>query len=215
MAQGKDNKSGKEMIKIRIDDFPQGTPFDRKPNLFYYDVLKVLEERKLDYYLGVIPEAVNDMDLEFLSKLKFAHIAMHGFNHGFPKWGRGMKCEDIPPSEFINMSYMEILEKVAKGMILLSKFLPIKVFTPPFNMFNQDILDALNVYKFEIITGGAETIRELDYKNFKYGNLKLIMSLEQFYTSNGNIEDILEKLPFVPDDQMLTIHLPNTTSKGV
>ena len=192
------------MIKVRVDDFPMAQPTEHytPENL---KLLYALEKLQIPYYLGVTPDLVSYYDLGVLKKLKYARIAMHGFNHGFDKWR--------PISEFDGMSDQSIYDNVVRCSYFLSKIQnnTLDTFVPPFNLFNQILLNALNVAGFSYITGGPETNKEpwglMDYTKLDFGNIKLIMSLGSHYTSNGSLREILKLMHTIQENEIITLHL--------
>lgn len=191
----------KKVIKVRIDDYPQGTPFKSLSSEEHMKVLGILEERKIDYYLGVVPKLVNQADIKFLSKLKHAHICIHGYDHGFSNWHI--------QNEFIGKSKQLVVDQIDEALLILKDFLPIKGFIPPFNKVTQNLLDVLNRFGFEFVTGGPET----DLSRLNFGNLKYYPSLDQFYTSRENVYSVLNKLKDLPESQLLTMHLADALTE--
>jgi len=185
------------MIKLRIDDYPQGEPSRRYPK-WGRELLAHIDALDIPYYLAVVPEVCSQRDFEFARSLKNAHLALHGFDHALPVWR--------PRSEFGKFTYNEILYKIEQTHIRFDGWCP-NVFIPPFNMFDQELLDALNHWSFDIITGGPETFDHMDITKMDFGKLKLITSEGEFYTSNGDLSVILGRLGHCPDDKMVVVHL--------
>lgn len=187
-----------DRILFRIDDFPQGTPNERY-NEKSVEILKKFESLEFPYYLGVVPFLVNYKDLQLLKSLRFAKIAMHGFDHAIPDRWR-------PSSEFDGFSYEELSDRMDKSLEILKDF-EIDTFVPPFNMFNQYVLDLLNKHNFKNITGGPETFTQMDASKLNFHNIKLIISKGKYYTSFGNLKTILGYATEIPDNEMATVHL--------
>jgi hypothetical protein len=184
-------------IKIRIDDFPQGEP-DKRYTKQNIKMIELLEAKQISYVLGVVPELVSYYDIDFLKTLKYSLIGMHGFNHGLDIWR--------PTSEFDLMDCKKIEIGVIRGLNILKDF-NIEWFIPPFNMFNQILLNILAEYKFKFITGGVESYTYMNYNNMDFNNLKFVLSKPPFYTSNGNINGILNLIDKLPENEMITFHL--------
>jgi len=191
-------------IQVRVDDFPQGIPNKRyaKKDL---RLLEQLEKKQMPYVIGVVPELVIGSDIEVLKSLKYATIAMHGFNHSIDKW-------IIPLFEFKGMSEEEIESKLLRGLDVLREF-RIEWFIPPFNMFNQALVSVLARYNFKYITGGHETLarmltgEKIDVQQIDFKGMELICSFIPYYTSNGNFNHIIGLLDTCPKDQQITFHL--------
>lgn len=190
------------MIKLRVDDYPAAMPnewFDQSK----HSLLQRLEAEGVPYYLGIIPLLIDDEHADFLHSLKHARFAMHGFDHGFAKWR--------PVSEFDGMRLEDVCAKVGECLHrmyqLLNPKYQIDCFIPPFNHFNQILIDELCAHGFEVITGGPETYSQMDVSKIDFRKLRFVPSTGAFYTSYGHLKDILSMLPRVPDDQMVTLHL--------
>ena len=69
---------------FRIDDYPTGIK-PVIPNRFaeFDKVLSEFEKRKLKYLLGVVPYLINEEDVDYLKNLKYAVVALHGYDHNF------------------------------------------------------------------------------------------------------------------------------------
>jgi len=187
------------VIKLRIDDYPQGNPSRRYP-AWGKELLAYIDALDIPYYLAVVPEVCSQRDFEFARSLKNAHLALHGFDHALPLWR--------PPSEFGGFSCNEILDKITRVTTKLFPGWFPSVFIPPFNMFDQELLTALNLYGgFFTITGGPETFTQMDISDMDFGRLKLIISDGELYTSNGHLPDIIERIKQCPDDKMVVVHL--------
>ena len=168
-------------VNFRLDDFPADTPGNILSATQLWPLLKPVEERGIEYWLGITP-ALLDLDhWALLKKLKYAHIALHGFTHGFDHW----RPNDAKGGEFQDRSALAILKCFTLVQSMLDNHLgmrldEVKVFIPPFNVFTQPLLDVLTVLNFEIITGGPETIRE-GYFDLDSHDLKVVVSTGRYY----------------------------------
>ncbi len=183
------------MIKLRIDDFPCGMPGYR----YRPDLLRRIDDLGVAYVLGIVPFSLTPNDMDVLEHLKHATWAVHGFDHGFSKWR--------PQSEFDGMSQKDMIHNMNEIIPNVLHRWP-NWFIPPFNRFNQDLLDVLNEYPcFEYITGGPESYSQQDSNSMHFGNLQFIPSMPPYYTSNGSFRQAIKMLETVPDGHQVTIHL--------
>lgn len=190
-----------EIPRIRVDDFPRGTPDRRWPD-YGAGMLNRLEEFGQPYLLGVVPLQCNEHDFQDLKRLRHAVFAMHGFNHGLDRWR--------PNSEFDGMSHEDIVTTFNYCLGRLEYGLgdqTVRAFIPPFNLFNQAVLDALEHSLIEVITGGPESYSQMDMSKLDFRGVAFVPSVDEWYTSNGNLTDILQKVPHCPSNRMVTLHL--------
>ena len=185
--------------RVRVDDFPIGEP-NKRYNLDNIRLLRELENRKIKYLLAVVPESLLPRDVEILRFLNYAYICMHGFNHGIPIW----RSE----SEFEFMTCEQILSKMQYCTDIFSSLNIITdTFVPPFNMFDQKVLDVLKKYNYKYITGGHETFEKMNYKTLNFYDIQLVLSKLPYYTSNGHFNSILNLETKCPKNEMITFHL--------
>lgn len=191
---------------IRIDDFPYGTPEDKEKydRDIEFEKIEALDESGIKYMLGVVPEELRYLDLAFLKTLKNCTVCMHGFNHALDKW----RPSDEEGGEFANMSIKDIRHRFHQNEEFMGEF-DVDIFIPPFNSFNQQLLDILNEYAFKVITGGRETIRDGKDK-LRFGNLKL-----ELPTLCDNINRLYTKLPGININQSITFHLAWQTIEDI
>lgn len=185
--------------KIRIDDYPTGMP-GKHYTTKDFKMLELLEQRQVHYLLGVTPYLISKYDMEYvLPKLKYAVIGMHGFTHAFEKWR--------PASEFDGMPYEECWEKMMHSLLLIDMCdKDTKIFMPPFNMFNQTLIDVLANTGFTHITCGPETKYQMDLSKIDLKGITPIWSLDDFYTSKGHFNILLNRLNTLPEGMQLTFH---------
>lgn len=187
-------------LKLRIDDFPQGMPYKRfdAKNL---EMLRYIDSKNIPYCLAVVPDLVCYQDKKILHSLKNATLGTHGFNHGIDHWR--------PASEFKQMTMEEILAALERARILLDSITCENpyIFIPPFNMFNQNLLDGLNKFGYKYITGGPETFSQMNKDILDFGNVQLCVSKGRFYTSNGDLNKILDSIKEVPEGEHVVVHL--------
>lgn len=149
---------------IRIDDFPNGDlalhtewlKYHKKPHFkLLKPILDILNESQTGYILGVSPELCDSDDINFLNDNIQGSCVMHGFNHAwnFP-WAN---ITDTWPlgGEFGLLSKQQISEKYKNGVDTLSKIKNVNFehFIPPFNCYNQDLLDVLAENNVKYIHG--------------------------------------------------------------
>lgn len=185
-------------IKLRVDDFPGGMPEERYTQQGK-DLLSYLESRNILYYLGVIPEILKAQDVHYLKTLKCARFCIHGFDHGFYRWR--------PNSEFDGMNEIEMEIRLQNAHQILEELLLEKVFIPPFNMFNQALINVLARNGYETITGGPETYNQMNLGIIDLKGIKLVTSTGDLYSSNGNLHEMLTKVPTCGESQQVVVHL--------
>ena len=150
---------------LRLDDFPNGDlalhnewcKYIRKPHFkLLKPILDIINESKVEYILGVSPELCDLDDVKFLNdNLVSGKAVIHGFNHGWNyEWS---KITDIwlKGGEFSLLSKQEISDKYKRALDFFSliKQVNLEEFIPPFNCYNQDILDVLSKNKVKVIHG--------------------------------------------------------------
>lgn len=135
---------------VRIDDFPHGdkqhVTTDFRPKMAV--LLGILEEYKINYLLGVSPMLLQPGDTDFLNEhVKQGSVCFHGFDHGFNvslPWKRIEECW-VTGGEFSGVSTSDILslhKNLLPTMQAINRF-DAGHLIPPFNAFNQNLLDAL------------------------------------------------------------------------
>ena len=149
------------MIKIRCDDTFVDTDADVVDRIWYG-----IHRRGFKHIIGVTPigegepiyhekplkkgnqwidNATGDRCISENRKLLFiilryhnlgAEIALHGYKH----------------LDYTQLNYYEQLEHLGNGKLLLEKTLniPIRLFIPPFNKYNQDTIDVCKILDLEI-----------------------------------------------------------------
>lgn len=157
---------------LRIDDFPFGTPEDRKR----YDSLEALKKLSIlnthvTCALGIVPEYVTDEEINTISQMENIIPCMHGFTHGLDRW----RPIDSNGGEFFNLTIPELRDRFRKYEGFINQLKPY-VFIPPFDTYTQELVNVLPEFGFNIICGGEPTITH-GMVNFTYpSNLKLVLS---------------------------------------
>lgn len=197
---------------IRIDDFPHGDKNSHlaNPNLFRFasKIIDILESEKIDYIWGVSPLLCNEKEhIDALNKINHGKIVMHGFDHGFSKINDWSKCTEhwAYGGEFSFYSKSELLDKYIQCRSILSNFSSFDEthFIPPFNCFNQNILDVLNQHS------NVEYIHTCDQEWIKYkqhsllaGKIKPVVS--ELYWSYDHVHNVMNRLNDIKS--IITLH---------
>ena len=195
---------------IRIDDFPHGDKnlFYNFHENYYRQIIKpaidIFEKNKIDYILGVTPGLLLDGDLEFLNEnISYGNIVMHGFNHGWHKnwdtiidsWEKG--------GEFEGQSELEISNNYEEGFSILSKLNKFnkKHYIPPFNAYNQSLLNVLNKTDVEVIHTCDKEYNSFNLQKLNYFNLKLEIS--EYGKTYSMCDNVLKNLE---NKSQITLH---------
>ena len=177
----------------RIDDYPTGVkPIINNRFIKFSKVLSLFEERGLKYLLGVVPALINEEDISFIKSLEFCEVALHGFDHNFHTFSEGNR------EEFKGWAKEDIREKLKEGLNILKDF-QIRCYVPPFNIFNQELVDAVNDLAITSITSGCDK-PELDFHN-----LDVITPKRMFYSKSTQILGCMEF--FNANTDHLSLHL--------
>ena len=193
---------------IRIDDFPHG---DKKifNHRFYKKqtkkILSIFEEFKVPYILGASPLIMKDDDVDFLnSVVKHGYVCMHGFTHGWDlsPW------ESITQTwkyggEFFNMNENEINKKYDQCNNILKniKKYTYEHFIPPFNSFNQELLNVLATKSIKYIHTCSKEYNEFNQHNLDYHQIEPIISIWQ--KTYADIDVVLKN---INNKSQITLH---------
>ena len=179
---------------FRIDDYPTGIK-PVIPNRFdeFDKVLLEFEKRKLKYLLGVVPYLINEEDVDYLKKLNYAVIALHGYDHNFHTFTESNR------EEFKGWNTQSIIAKLKYGLDTSLKDFTIDSYIPPFNNFSQNLIDALVELNFNTITTGVNA------PMFDYKTLKVMTPKPQFYGTSTEIINHLNS--FDKDNDHIALHL--------
>lgn len=133
---------------VRVDDFPSGV----RPKISSYrtaagSILAALEDRDIPYVLGVVPVQLEPEDNEFLKARKGLTVALHGLNH---QQVRGPFRRVA--NEFTHNSVETNLELLHESHRLLGDIRP-RVFIPPGNAYDLNLLRALKLAGYELCLG--------------------------------------------------------------
>jgi hypothetical protein len=195
-------------IHIRVDDVPYGTPQDKAGYDWYLmsQKLCLMDSFGFPYMLGIVlfPAITDSGLLSLLSSLKNAVKCLHGFDHGLQRW----RPNDSAGGEFEGLTtyacehHLRVAQADIAGLS--------KIFIPPFNVFTQDLLDALNRTWFKYITTGPETRRE-NLHLLNYGDLK-VCHAGRWYDS---IKEATQNIDKVCDGETISFHLPWVSLKQI
>jgi hypothetical protein len=196
---------------IRIDDFPHG---DR--NLYTqqkecYDVevqtiIDIFERNQVDYIWGVSPLLCEERHFEALDTIHHGRIVMHGFSHGFDNvedWHRVTECW-ANGGEFSFFTKDEMAAEYEKCHQLLRRFATYdpRHFIPPFNCFNQDLVDVLRTKGVQYIHSCDQEWLKYQQGQIKYRGLEPIVS--ELYNSYDYVDRVLSRLDGL--DSQITLH---------
>ena len=155
---------------VRIDDFPMGCPQHHCPHLWWDDYrdkclewIVPCEENDVDYIFGVSPLLFNDGDIEFLDEnIKKGRVVMHGFDHAFGIWTGNILDTWPHGGEFSSLTYDSLRYRYELCNSILQKIDSYDEthFIPPFNSFNQMLLDFLSKETKVRILHGEKTFFE-------------------------------------------------------
>jgi hypothetical protein len=146
---------------LRIDDYPTGIrpiPDDLSP---LHDLLHRVEARGLRYYLGIVPALVTDPMLRPLECLEHLVPAVHGYDHGHPKYAPLLRTKRDPFdergvgafNEFKGQSYDTILARLLEGQRVLEDRLgkTVEAYIPPCNVGDRRTARALVEAGYRIV----------------------------------------------------------------
>jgi hypothetical protein len=132
---------------LRIDDYPTGVrPLlsDLSP---LHQVIEKIEASKLSYHLGIVPALLDEEMLRFLNGLERMIPAVHGFDHGYPRYAPILTAKNDPYNErsvgtfdeFKGVSYPHIIARLREGRRILEDGLGQEVegYIPPCNRGNR------------------------------------------------------------------------------
>lgn len=181
---------------FRIDDYPTGVkPIIENRFKKFSIVLDEFESRHIQYILGVVPALIDEDDIEYLLSLKYASIALHGYDHNFYSFNERYDNRD----EFKDTITVEIYEKLRQGLEILKDF-TIDTYIPPFNRFEQKLVDAIVQLGIKRITTGVNPNTNIDYRG-----LDVLTPKDIFYGRSTNIIDYMRY--FDPNVDHIALHL--------
>jgi peptidoglycan/xylan/chitin deacetylase (PgdA/CDA1 family) len=155
-------------IIFRIDDFG----IDNE--LFYPKLFDVFEKHRVILNIGVVPFKYSDKGIKGLSEQQInilqnglernvIEIAQHGYTHE-------SFSDDGFKSEFQVNSFDTQFSKLLKGKEYLEKVfdLTINTFIPPYNLYNEHTVRALDSLGFKYLSGALYNIPELSNTNLLF-----------------------------------------------
>jgi hypothetical protein len=170
------------MRYLRIDDFPYGDRDCRPDIRCLGEIISIINSYKIPYILGVSPLLLNDYSFNYLKDNQF-RCCMHGFEHGMCHWNEKKLDEG---GEFAELEMVNIKELYHICDLIMRNFnYDPTHFIPPFNCYNQALLDVLNENKVKYIHSCSDCIKY--NKNLNYGNVIPIISEWQ---SDGYAKDV-------------------------
>lgn len=182
-------------IIFRIDDYPTGVKKIIDNRLILFDiVLSEFEKRQIKYVIGVVPKLVDKDDIFYLKTLKYAEIAVHGYDHNYFVWNGQNN------NEFFNQPKDTISLKIDESIQLLKDF-KIDWFIPPFNKNTQNLVDVLEEKNIKNITIGPEYFYQ-EGGNVNFKNLNV--HSPQYY---GKSSSMINEINFNNIEGQICFHL--------
>lgn len=172
---------------LRIDDFPHGSRADHSAmtptdcRAFCELAVESFENHGAEYLLGVSPLLLDKDDLDWLNRtVKVGKVVMHGFNHG---WSFSGRWEEVVQTwagggEFLDMSAEEVRHQYSRADAVLKgvhRYDPAH-FVPPFNVYNQALLDALQDSPVEYLHGCNHHFMEYKLRELNHGKFQPLLS---------------------------------------
>ena len=200
---------------IRIDDFPHGdrgmyeSQGDDKTFTAVTAALQTMENSGVRYAIGASPLLLSDRYLEFLKSMKNGMVLMHGFNHGFSykgSWG-GITSTWAGGGEFNGMSVQQIIDSYNCCDEILSSIPAYNQehFIPPFNCFNQNLLDALKPTPVKYIHSCDQEWNGHNQSRMNFHDMTPIVSrLFHSYDYAHLVENRLDAI--LKDREQITLH---------
>jgi len=181
---------------FRIDDYPTGVrPVVKDRFKKFSTVLDEFESRNTSYILGVVPALVDEDDIEYLLSLKFASIALHGYDHNFYCFDELKDNRE----EFKDSFTSEIYDSLSHGLSILKDF-NIDTYIPPFNRYSQNLVDAVVRLGIKRITTGVNPDNNIDHRG-----LEVLTPKDIFYGRSTDIIDYMRY--FNPNIDHVALHL--------
>jgi hypothetical protein len=131
---------------IRVDDYPTGVrpiPPDLAP---LHGVLQEFEDRALPYWLGIVPTLLEPRMVGFLRTLRFMRPAVHGYDHGYPRYAPLLESRGDPFNarsvgafdEFAGHTTGAMIQKLKAARRILEDGLEARIdgYIPPCNRGN-------------------------------------------------------------------------------
>ena len=138
---------------IRVDDYPTGVrPIPPSHIEVFKPILQQFEDRKLFYFLGIVPTLCNKEDWNFLNSLRYMIPACHGYDHLQPKYAPSLINDPYNSAgvgggdnEFESLSREQTTQKISLGLQILRNNLIKNTYSyiPPFNRINEFVPQAL------------------------------------------------------------------------
>ena len=195
---------------IRMDDYPHGKPqYHLNPMQVVNSWVKIFEEKKINYILGVSPLLLKIDDIIFLKNtIKNGKIVMHGFNHKFDHKGDWNTIVSTweHGGEFMNMSEDTILQKYLESDKILSIFDSYDKthFIPPFNCLTQELVNVLSESGVKYIHTCDKEYNEYNYKDIDFKNIEPIIA--KYHKGYDHAHEVLKRMDNNDDLGQITLH---------
>lgn len=199
---------------IRIDDFPNGDlalhrewlKTEKKPHFSRLKpILDILNSANTPYILGVSPLLCDSEDISFLNdNLHSGFAVMHGFNHGW-KYRDWSRITDSWPTggEFSGFCKELLAQQFLWSLDALSKIKKVDYshFIPPFNCYNQELLDVLSETPVKFIHGCSKETENYGLNKLNHYNTQQVTSVWQ-----KTYSDIDIVLNYLSHPSQITLH---------
>lgn len=197
-------------LYIRIDDYPYGDrnlAIGPQRDCYKNECLKIvdiIEQYDVEYIWGVSPLLCNEDILSvFSNKMKNGSIVMHGFDHAFSLVNDWMHVTDCwqAGGEFGFYSE-ETIEKLYEYCdLILSKVKYNKRhFIPPFNCYNQEVLNVLDRHGVEFIHTCDQEVKKYGLDKLDHKGIKMVVS------ELGSTYDYIHKVRNHIGKSQITLH---------
>lgn len=202
-------------VPIRLDDFPHGSRdlYNTKSHLEWLDIasqaLQPFEDWKVPYLLGVSPKLLRSGDIEWLNDHVISgEVVMHGFDHHWGWWNDWSKIQNTwaGGGEFLDKTTLKILNlyKESYKILLRINNFNDQWFIPPFNTYNQTLLNALDFTPVKFITSVNSFYQNYNYQILDHKKFKLVTGT--YNISYASIEMVLQNFNDITFTDQITIH---------
>ena len=199
------------MRSVRIDDFPHGdlrlfaTRDGNRYRGLVETTLNTFEQYEVPYILGATPQLLQAGDIEFLNSIvKKGKVVMHGFTHGwdYPDWHNIVDCWEHG-GEFASYTRERIEQSYVHGLHILKEIDSFceEDFIPPFNCYNQELLDVLKETNVKRIHGCDKEWDKYGYDNLNHYDIEPVISKFGATYSDANV--VIKNLD---DPSQITLH---------
>jgi hypothetical protein len=169
-----------ENLNPRINLIFRYDDYTLKPKINNDSLLNVFKKNNIPLCVGIVPvdkdgKLINELNTEQLNNFKSRidrkeiEITLHGYNHASTVPNKFISILNKKyNSEFAFLNYEKQYERLSIAKFKLDSLLGINIqtFVPPWNMYDNNTLKALENLKFKIIS--ADINGPSDNKNIKY-----------------------------------------------